>query len=633
MTAAVSVGELRVELSGSGADVVDAVGFTIRAGEIVGLVGESGSGKTTVGTALLGHARRGATVAGGRIAIDGQELLGLGEAALAAARGSVVAYVPQDPSTALNPALRLGIQLRELLDVHAPETTRAQAGERIAAALRDVRLPGDPAFLRRYPHQLSGGQQQRVCLAMAFLLRPRAIVLDEPTTGLDVTTQAHVLATVRELCAAYDVAALYVTHDLAVVANLADRVLVMYAGRVVEAGARDAVLREPAHPYTALLLAASPDLRERRRMTPIPGHAPAPGARPGGCSFAPRCPLAVERCRAEAPALNGHPRAHGHEVACHRAGELEPPRRGEGAGALEPPRRGESRGGAGNGAAPVATAADAGGVAAVGAAIAPAAPATATAPATAARPLLSVRDVHCSYGAATVLRGVSLAVEPRSCVAVVGESGSGKTTLVRTIAGLRAADAGEIALDGHVLDGAARRRSAAERQALQYVFQNPYASLNPRKSVAEILTKPVRHFFGGSAKAARPRVVEALEAVGLPERALTRHPDQLSGGERQRVAIARALACDPRLLICDEITSALDVSVQATIVDLLGRLQRERGLGLLFVTHDLALVRAVADRVVVLDGGAIVEAGATDDVLDRPQADYTRELLADTPSW
>ncbi|ADB49014.1 ABC transporter ATP-binding protein [Conexibacter woesei] len=600
MTVAVSVGELRVDLSGSGADVVDAVSFTIRAGEIVGLVGESGSGKTTVGTALLGHARRGATVAGGRIAIDGQELLGLGEAALAGVRGSVVAYVPQDPSTALNPALRLGIQLRELLDVHAPEAPRAQAGERIAAALRDVRLPDDPAFLRRYPHQLSGGQQQRVCLAMAFLLRPRAIVLDEPTTGLDVTTQAHVLATVRELCAAYDVAALYVTHDLAVVANLADRVLVMYAGRIVEAGARDAVLREPAHPYTTLLLAASPDLRERRRMTPIPGHAPAPGARPGGCSFAPRCPLAIERCRAEAPALTGHARAPGREVACHRAGELEPPRRGE--------------------------VADAAGSTAEAA---PAAPATATA----ARPLLSVRDVHCSYGAVTVLRGVSLAVEPRSCVAIVGESGSGKTTLVRTIAGLRVADAGEIALDGRVLDGVARRRTAADRQALQYVFQNPYASLNPRKSVAEILTKPVRHFFGGSAKAARPRVAEALEAVGLPERVLTRYPDQLSGGERQRVAIARALACDPRLLICDEITSALDVSVQATIVDLLGRLRRERGLGLIFVTHDLALVRTIADRVVVLDGGAIVEAGATDDVLDRPQADYTRELLADTPSW
>lgn len=594
MTAAVSVGELRVELSGSGADVVDAVSFTIRAGEIVGLVGESGSGKTTVGTALLGHARRGATVAGGRIAIDGHELLGLGEAALAGARGSVVAYVPQDPSTALNPALRLGIQLRELLDVHAPQMTRAQGRERIATALRDVRLPDDPAFLRRYPHQLSGGQQQRVCLAMAFLLRPRAIVLDEPTTGLDVTTQAHVLATVRELCAAYDVAALYVTHDLAVVANLADRVLVMYAGRIVEAGARDAVLRAPAHPYTTLLLAASPDLRERRRMTPIAGHAPAPGARPGGCSFAPRCPLAVERCRAEVPALIAHTRTGGREVACHRAGELEPPRREAGAG-----------GDAAEGAAAAAPAA----------------------------PLLSVRDVHCSYGAATVLRGVSLAVEPRACVAIVGESGSGKTTLVRTIAGLRVADAGEIVLDGRVLDGVARRRSAADRQALQYVFQNPYASLNPRKSVAEILTKPVRHFFGGSAKAARPRVAEALEAVGLPARALTRYPDELSGGERQRVAIARALACDPRLLICDEITAALDVSVQATIVDLLSRLQRERGLGLVFVTHDLALVRTIADRVVVLDGGAIVEAGATDDVLDRPQADYTRALLADTPSW
>lgn len=619
MSRAVEVASLRVELTGPGADVVDAVGFAIRPGEVLGLVGESGSGKTTVGTALLGHARRGATIAGGRVTIDGTDVLSLEEAALGAARGKIVAYVPQDPSTALNPALRLEVQLRELLDVHAPELGREEALERMLGALRDVRLPAERSFLRRYPHQLSGGQQQRVCLAMAFLLRPRAIVLDEPTTGLDVTTQAHVLATVRELCAAYDVAALYVTHDLAVVANLAHRVLVMYAGRIVEVGMRDAVLRESAHPYTALLLAASPDLRERRALTPIPGHAPSPGTRPAGCSFAPRCPLAVERCVAEDPPLEAFGAGEGHAVACHRAGE---------AGGLRP-------GGSGDGARPAG--ASASGPARLSETAPDDVPAGAAADAGSSAPqptpLLAVRDLHCAYGDATVLRGVSLEVAPRSCVAVVGESGSGKTTLVRTIAGLKQARSGEIALDGRPLREVARQRSATDRQALQYVFQNPYASLNPRKSIAEILTKPVRHFFGGSAREARARAGEALASVGLPERVLSRYPDELSGGERQRVAIARALACEPRLLICDEITSALDVSVQATIVDLLARLREERDLGLLFVTHDLALVRTIADRVVVLDGGDIVEAGATDDVLDRPSAGYTRQLLADTPAW
>ncbi len=581
----VQVRDLRVVLTGSGVDVVDQVDFDIEAGAVLGLVGESGSGKTTVGTALLGHARRGARIAAGSVRVGGVDLLALPPERLRTMRGKLVCYVPQDPATALNPALRIGRQLREPLTVHEPELATDQVEERVQRVLAAVRLPGDSAFLRRFPHQLSGGQQQRVCLAMAFAPQPRAIVLDEPTTGLDVTTQAHVLDTVRELCAASGVAALYVTHDLAVVANLADSVLVMYAGRLVERGPAGVVLAAPRHPYTAKLIAAIPDIAERRALASITGSTPAPGARPPGCAFAPRCELATERCRDTTPTLTELTASHA--VRCHHSERVAV------------------------------------------AALRPAGLALGTPD---ERALLSAREVRCAYGARQVLHGVSLEVRAGECVAIVGESGSGKTTLARAIAGLTPRQGGVIELAGRPLAQTARSRAAADRQALQYVFQNPYASLNPRKTVAQILTTPARHFFGERAAAARPRILAALDRVALPARVLGRFPDQLSGGERQRVAIARALVCEPRLLVCDEITSALDVSVQAAIVDLLERLRSEQGVSMLFITHNLALVRSIADRVAVLHQGVIVETGATPDLLERPAAPYTKQLIADTPT-
>jgi peptide/nickel transport system ATP-binding protein len=581
---AVEVRGLRVELEGTSVDIVDDVSFAIGAGEIVGLVGESGSGKTTIGSAVLGFARRGARIAGGEVLVDGVDVTRLRGRDLARLRGKIVAYIPQDPTAALNPALRIGRQLGEMLEVHAPDLSGAARVERLRECLDEVGLPADDEFRRRYPHQLSGGQQQRVTIAMAFLLRPKVIVLDEPTTGLDVTTQQRVLATVRRLCAAHGVAALYVTHDLSVVANLADRVLVAYAGRVVEAGELAAVFERPAHPYTRRLLATIPDIAARRRLEPIDGHAPAPSARPAGCSFAPRCEFARDVCTVGAPPqvdVGPH-----HRTRCLRVRELPPP---------APPALAAVR-----------------------------EPATGDA-------ILAVERLDASYGSRVVLHGVTLELRTRECLALVGESGSGKTTLARSIVGLVSDWRGEIRFKGTPLAPHVRARPMTTRRELQYVFQSPYTALNPRRTIGDSIALPVEHFFGHRGAAADEQIALALEKVSLPRSYADRFPDQLSGGERQRAAIARALACDPEVLICDEVTSALDVSVQAAIVKLLAELQWREGLALLFVTHDLALVRTIADRVLVMTGGRIVETGSTESVLAAPEHAYTRQLLRDTP--
>jgi peptide/nickel transport system ATP-binding protein len=583
----VEVSGLKVGLEGGRFDIVDEVSFEIAAGEILGLVGESGSGKTTVALALLGHCRRGARIAGGAVRIGGTDLIGADAGALRAARGRLVAYIPQDPATALNPALRVGEQLEEVLDAHARELGIEARRERIDATLREVLLPADAALLRRYPHQFSGGQQQRIALAMAFAARPRLIVLDEPTTGLDVSTQAHVLETVRTLCREHGVAALYVSHDLAVVAELAHRVAVMYAGRVVETGPADALFRAPAHPYTQRLLLAVPDPAGKRRMLGIAGSAPSPVRRPAGCFFAPRCELAKEPCRARFPEETELTPSH--LVRCFHAGMMV-------ARSAEPQR---------------------------------AAPAPSE---TLATPLLSLSAVEASYGSVSVLRGIDLDVSPHECVALVGESGSGKTTLARCIAGLHSASRGELRFRGETLRPAAQR-SKERRQAIQYVFQNPYASLNPRRTIGEIVARPLRLFFDLAPNEIRERVAAHLERVSLSPAMANCYPDQLSGGERQRVAVARALAAEPELLICDEITSALDVSVQAAVVELLIGLRSSTGLGMLFVTHNLPLIRTIADRVAVMSKGRIVELGATRAVFEAPQAEYTRELLANTAAF
>jgi peptide/nickel transport system ATP-binding protein len=583
----VDVIDLRIALTGSGVDVVDEISVEVRPGEVLGLVGESGSGKTTVGMALLGHVRRGGKVAGGVIRIDGRDLSSLGERDLRRLRGGVVSYIPQDPGTSLNPALRISTQLEEILEAHATDGGAEERKARVREALEEVALPNDDEFLKNYPHQLSGGQQQRVAIAMAFANRPHVIVCDEPTTGLDVTTQARVLETVRDLCQSHRVAALYVSHDLAVVAELADRVAVMYGGRIVESGTRDQLFMEPRHPYTRRLLRAVPDIAGKRTVVGIPGHAALPGSRPQGCYFHPRCEFARDDCRAEFPPVTEL--GEGHKVRCYHVADAVQKPPPEGAGQAEQPTVGDDV-------------------------------------------VLGIKNLDARYGESQILFDINLDIHHNECVALVGESGSGKTTTARCVAGLHKNWTGEVSLHGKALEQSSRNRSNEERREIQYVFQNPYASLNPRTTIGQTIARRLKLFGRGGGREIGSKVGECLERVALSASAADRFPDQLSGGERQRVAIARALAAEPTMLVCDEVTSALDVSVQAAIIELLGQLRTEMGLSLLFITHDLALIRTIADKVAVVTGGQVVEHGACEQIFTSPSADYTRQLLANTPS-
>jgi len=568
-------------------DVVDEVSFRVQPGQVLGLVGESGSGKTTMALALLGHVRRGLVIGGGRILVDGLDILGLPHGELQKLRGRRIAYVPQDPSSALNPTLKVGTQLREVLDgFEGDENARAA---RLTEMLAEVGLSTVPGVLDSYPHQLSGGQQQRVGLAMAFACRPQLIVLDEPTTGLDVTTQRRVLETIRDLCRSYRVAAVCISHDLAVVAEIADHVAVLYAGRLAEIGPSREVFDTPAHPYSRGLLRAIPSLAEAHVLVGMAGQPPRPGNRPPGCFFQPRCEFAIPDCERGQPPL-ALVSETGHGARCLRAAEV-----------VALARTAEAR-------TARAAAGPAAGVS-----------------------LLDVRNLSATYGPKTVLADVNFVVPGRRCVAVVGMSGSGKTTLARCLVGLHPAWGGDVFFAGKPLARGIRRRTDEQLRRIQYVSQNPYASLNPRRTVGQIVEQPLAHFERLPVGERYERVVAALTAAALRESFVDLYPDQLSGGERQRVAIARALILEPDLLVCDEVTSALDVSVQAAIVELLRGLQAERGLSLIFITHNLPLVRSIADQVVVLNQGAICEAGPVAEVLHSPKHPYTAQLLADVP--
>ena len=583
-----SVESLTVRVVGPrGYDIVRDIGLSLASGDIFGLVGESGSGKTTLALALLGFARPGTAITGS-VRVDGTEIIAASEAERRRARGRIVSYVPQDPATALNPALRIGAQLAEMF----PGGRRDPDRERIAELLEKVRLPTSGEFLRRYPHQLSGGQLQRVSIAMAMLNRPRLIVFDEPTTGLDVTTQSHVLDTIRDLIGSEDTAAVYVTHDLAVIGSIANRVGVMYSGLMVEDAPSEVVLHKSAQPYSRRLVLATPSVTERRELIGIPGVALSPKDRGQGCPFTSRCDYAQARCEEELPALDEV--GPGHRARCHRTEFIQ----------------------AQSGAGPV--------------------PANGTmwqARVHKVPRVLVVAGIHASYGEHKVLENVDISVGEGECLALVGESGSGKTTLARCVSGIHpGAVEGYLEFGGKRLDWPAKARPSAALREIQYIFQNPHASLNPRHTIGRIIAQPLRNFgTGADAKDERARVRQLLGRVALPAGYADRYPGQLSGGERQRVAIARALAARPRLLVCDEITSSLDVSIQASILDLLGELRDDTNLTMLFITHHLGLVRAIADTIVLLRDGRVVERGAAGTILDSPRDPYTAELLANTP--
>ena len=585
--AALTVRGLRVELA-SGAPVVDDVSLRVAPGEVVGLVGESGSGKSTTALALLGFARPGARIVGGEVEVAGDHVPARDERAARRLRGRLVAYVPQDPGNALNPALRIGAAIRDMLDEHA---VSAAPGAGVRQALESVHLPGDSAFARRYPHQLSGGQQQRVTIAMALVCEPPLVVLDEPTTGLDVVTQARVLAELRRLRTERSLALVYVSHDLAVVSQVADRIAVMYAGSVVEEGPAADVLSRPRHPYTRGLVESIPDHVRPRRLRSMRGVAVAAGEPYEGCAFAPRCPQRRERCTVERPPLEPVP--PGTAVRCFEWRSTPP--------LADAPSLEEQQ----------------------------------AVPGPPGEPLLRVERLGATHrhrgGTVVAAADVSFDLAAGGCTALVGESGSGKTTIARCVAGLHPPAGGRILLDGAPLAAQARSRSREQRRRVQIVFQNPFDSLNPRHRVDDAIARPLQVLRGRTRRAAVAEVAGLLEQVRLPARVARRFPGELSGGERQRVAIARALAAGPDLLVCDEITSALDVSVQAAVLEVLAELREGLGVALLFISHDLGVVASVADTVLVLERGEVCEHGRVGLVLSRPQHPYTRSLLAAAP--
>ena len=580
---ALKVDDLAVTTSDGRMVVVDDVSFTVASGQVLGLVGESGSGKTTIALALLGHVRRGLRIASGRVQLGGRDVLAMSPSDLRHLRGLEISYVPQDPASALNPVHRVGAQVEEALRVH--QSAAEDLPARVNELLRDVDITPSKEILRRYPHQLSGGQQQRIALAIAFACRPSMIVLDEPTTGLDVTIQRHVLETVRRLCFSYGAGAVYVSHDLAVVSELATNVGVVYGGRIVELGDSHRTFTAPVHPYTRGLLDSIPSPRRSEVLRGINGQPPRIGHRPVGCAFEPRCEARIDACSLRPP---DPVQVDGRIVRCIRADEM----------LVRNIRRRPER--------------------------------ARTLPSGQLK--LAVRDLCGFYGEREVLSSVNLEIRQQQCLAVVGESGAGKTTLAQCIAGLNHNWTGQVSLDGKVLKPDPRARDLDLLRRIQYIFQNPYVALNPRKTIGQIVSKPVRHFFQLSRADADQEVLSVLEDVSLGPDYLNRYPDELSGGERQRVAIARALVAKPELLICDEVTSSLDVSVQAAIVEMLRRLQVEHDLSMIFITHNLALMRSIAQKCIVLSEGRVVEAGTVTDILERPTDPYTIRLISDMPA-
>jgi len=602
--ALLKVDGLRTWLDGSAGVVraLDGVDFEIRRGETFAIVGESGCGKSMTALSLARLLPETGRVVDGSVMLEQTDLLALPEAAMRNVRGERIAMIFQEPATSLNPVLTVGMQIGEVLARHTGlrgPAVRRRAGELLDA----VGIAESARRLDEYPFQLSGGMKQRVMIALALAGEPDLLIADEPTTALDVTIQAQVLELLRDLQSRTGMAILLITHDLGIVAEMAHRVAVMYAGQIVEVATRDAFFASAQHPYSRKLFAALPGARYRgAALAVIPGQVPPLTGEFRGCRFADRCERAFDRCRTEVPGWTAI--ADGHRVRCHL-------REGEHAGPL-----GEGRG-ASQQAAP--------------------APAASTA-------LLDVQDLKVHFpirrgllkrtvGHVRAVDGVSLEIRAGRTLALVGESGCGKTTVGKSLLQLIRPTAGNVTFEGvelTALHGNALRR---RRSDFQIVFQDPYASLNPRMRVADILTEG-RSALGvvDTPEQERRRIDELLHQVGLDPSARDRYPHEFSGGQRQRIAIARALAVNPRLIVCDEPTSALDVSVQAQILNLLLRLQREIGLAYLFITHNLAVVEYLADEVAVMYLGRIVEHGSVTEVLEAPRHPYTHALLSAIPT-
>ncbi|HEY0294116.1 MAG TPA: ABC transporter ATP-binding protein [Bordetella sp.] len=590
---------LSLNVAGKRADVLRDIALHVEPGAMLGLVGESGAGKSMIGRMIAGEIPPGFAVTHGFVRFEGQDLMALPRAQHRALLGRRIAFIPQEPLSGLNPVLTVRQQIFEhLAHVGAPKAQwRRMALDRLA----EVGLPNGEAILARYPHQLSGGQCQRILIAMAFCGEPALIVADEPTTALDVMTQAQIMRVLREQQQRHGTAVILITHDLRLAAHVCDQVAVLYAGEVVESGSAAQVLDHPVHPYTLSLKSATPALQGGRVALPsLPDFMPAVGDFPdiAGCRYYSRCAVRQPGCERRPPALR--PRGAGRLARCL---ELIPAIDRQAADPAPSLPAGDGQ----------------------------------------ARPLVEFRNVSLSYpGRASgwkkaepihVVQPVSFTVAPGEFLGIVGESGSGKTSMARLLMGLVPPTAGSILIDGQDRAAANAEQARDIRKCVQMVFQNPDSALNPRRRVADLVTQILEADGAGTEQAADRQAAarRLMQAVGLSPSSLGRLPSQLSGGQKQRVNIARALCLTPRMLVADEIVSGLDVSVQALILNMLLRLNRELGIGLVFISHDLAVVRYLCNRVMVMHRGVVVEAGETEQVFTSPRHDYTKALIAAVP--
>jgi peptide/nickel transport system ATP-binding protein len=590
---------LRTEFATAGGTVraVNDVSLTVRRGTVLGVVGESGSGKSVTARSIMRMVPEPGRIVAGEILFEGRDLRGLSEEEMRRIRGSEIAMVFQDPQSALNPVMTVGDQIAEALIVHGWRKRAARA--RALELLEQVGIPDAAQRIGDYPHQFSGGMRQRVVIAVALAGSPSLLIADEPTTALDVTIQAQILRLLGRLRDELGIAVLMITHDMGVVAETCDDVIVMYGGRVVEQGPVEIVFARQEHPYTADLLKAMPrmDAVDGSRLPAIPGAPPDPAALPDGCAFHPRCRLVQDHCYTEIPELL--PRVSGQAAACWVT------ERGAPIPAIEVDVPADGR----RAAEPT--------------------------------PLLSIEDLRVNVASdrralfgrpdpVYAVDGVSLSVAAGETLGLVGESGCGKSTLARTVVGINRPSAGTIRVGPDGVDAVTPGGAQVLRSTVQYVFQDPYAALNPRRTVRQSLDEALE--MRGVPRAERAAEAgELMRRVGLSDGHLDRYPHAFSGGQRQRIGIARALAVEPRVLICDEPVSALDVSIQAQIINLLESLRDHLGLGYLFIAHDLSVVRHLSDRVAVMYLGKIVETGPVEAVYSAPQHPYTVALMSSSP--
>jgi len=593
---------------------VDGVSFSLERGEVLGIVGESGSGKSVTGFSILGLVDPPGRIMSGSIKFDGASIVGLPEDRMRKLRGRRIAMVFQDPMMTLNPVLRIGTQMEESILAHEPKAGAQAARQRSIEALLRVGIPSAEERMSAYPHQLSGGMRQRVAIAIALLHKPDVIIADEPTTALDVTIQGQILHQMQGLVRETGTAMIWITHDLAVVAGIADQIAVMYAGRIVEQGAVEAVLSRPMHPYTRGLVASIPDPRLRGQPIPfIPGMTPSAGAPVGGCAFRPRCSRAADACAVMPDLVD---RGAARMVRCHFPIDERPAATAMATGKAAPDAR---------------------------------------APASAESPILTVDRVTKTFirkpgisgrllnlvggnyttSTLVAVEDVSFQIADGEVVGLVGESGCGKSTLGRTIVGIAPQTSGTISYRGR--DDASKvgvkvHSATPNDLAIQMIFQDPFASLNPRMRVDRIIAEaPLRHGMITEAES-EAHVVATMKQVGLDPSLRSRYPHQFSGGQRQRIGIARALAVNPALLVCDEAIAALDVSIQAQIINMFMELREQRGLTFLFISHDLGVVSHIADRVLVMYLGRIVEEGPAGELFLAPAHPYTECLVRSVPT-